>query len=347
MAIERYVVTALPYSVDPRERFHVSLYIAPRLEPTPSESELRRFPLFAAWTDRLAGAEIVLADQTGPLHTKLASATTPGLWQQAFPADTPVRSRTRPPWTERKWRSFSTRLAEQAAKGIHALSTFASPVETPLPSASPLVAVLLAVAREHKLWDGRGEYDETAVTRVLDRLVESPRELAALMRAGGRDAVYALLGEIHRARRFYERPESMQPFQARPTPGATRPRIEPPRPDFHERLSLVNDHPDLLRALGLVLDLQAKMFHALGSAALAGDRKIDPWVLEHPLCIVGFGDTRRGAEKTGVESDGLVEVGDPDMDMETLHAASFASVEGESQAVPGEHWAPPQQFSVM
>ncbi|MFO0575521.1 MAG: hypothetical protein U1A78_16120 [Polyangia bacterium] len=256
MAIERYVVTALPYSVDPRERFHVSLYVAPRLEPTTSESELRAFPLFAAWTDRLAGAEIVLADQTGPLPVKLASATTPGLWQQAFPADTPVRGRTRPAWSDRKWRSFSTRLAEQAAKGIHALSAVASPVETPLPSASPLASVLVAVAREHKLWDGRGAYDETAVTRVLDRLVESPRELAALMRAGGRDAVYALLGEIHRARRFYERPESTQPFQARPTPGATRPRIEPPRPDFHERLSLVNDHPDLLRALGLVIDLR-------------------------------------------------------------------------------------------
>ena len=63
--------------------------------------------------------------------------------------------------------------------------------------------------------------------------------------------------------------------------------------------------------------------------------------------IVGFGDTRRGSEKPGVEGDGLVEVGDPDMDMETLHAASFASVGVESQALPEEHWAPPQQFSVM
>lgn len=259
MANERYLVTALPYSVDPRERFHVSLYIAPRLTKAASDSLLRRFPLFAAWTDALARAELVLTDQTGaPYAVQPASTPTAGLWSEAFPGDTPVRDRSRPPWSGRSWKSFSTRLAEQAGKGVHALSIVGSPLELPAPASSPLTTLIVRLAREHKLWSGREAYDETKATRALDALIEKPGELARLLRAGGVNAVWGLLGELHRARRFYERPESKQPFQARPTPGATRPRLPPPSPDFHERLSLVNDHPELLRALGLVIDLKVE-----------------------------------------------------------------------------------------
>lgn len=269
MANERYLVTVLPYSVDPRERFHVSLYIAPRLTPTPGENVLRSFPLFSAWPEALAKAQLVLSDQTGqPFAVQLASAATPGLWHEAFPGDTPVRDRTRPPFAGRAWKSFSTRLAEQAGKGVHALAVLGSPLDLPSPATSPLVALVTRIAREHKLWSTRQPYDESHATRELDSLIERPAELSRLMRAGGLNAVWALLGELHRARRFYERPESTQAFQPRPTPGATRPRPAPPSPDFHERLSLVNDHPELLRALGLVIDLRVDA-HDLSRLAAA------------------------------------------------------------------------------
>lgn len=257
MANERYLVTALPYSVDPRERFHVSLYIAPRLTPTATDKTLSRFALFSAWTDALSRAQLVLTDQTGqPYSVQPASAPTPGLWSEAFPGSTAVRDRARPPWSGRAWKSFSTRLAEQAGKGVHALAIIGSPLDLPAPATSPLATLIIRLAREHKVWSGRNVYDESVATRQLDALIEKPGELERLLRAGGLNAVWALLGELHRARRFYERPESQQAFAARPTPGAKRPRLAPPSPDFHERLSLVNDHPELLRALGLVIDLQ-------------------------------------------------------------------------------------------
>lgn len=117
---------------------------------------------------------------------------------------------------------------------------------------------MTVIGRHTKLWTGRTGYDESAATAALDKLLASPELLARMRQAGGLDAVFAALAELHRARRFYERPESQQPFQARPTPGATRPKLSPPAPDFHERLSLVNDHPELLRALGLVIDLRVE-----------------------------------------------------------------------------------------
>ena len=57
--------------------------------------------------------------------------------------------------------------------------------------------------------------------------------------------------EIHRARRFYERPEAQAHLQRAPRPGARRCHDRRrPGPDFHERCSLVGDHPALQRSSG-------------------------------------------------------------------------------------------------
>lgn len=140
MANERFLVTALPYSVDPAARFHVSLYVTPRLDASATDRQLRQFPLFAAWTDALVHARLGLADQTGqPFQVTAVSEIKPGLWADAFPGDTQVRDRTRPPWSGRQWKSFSTRFSEQAAKALHALAVAGSPLDLPAPSQSPLV----------------------------------------------------------------------------------------------------------------------------------------------------------------------------------------------------------------
>ena len=34
------------------------------------------------------------------------------------------------------------------------------------------------------------------------------------------------------------------------------PKLDPPKPDFHERVASVGDHPALLRRLGLVIELR-------------------------------------------------------------------------------------------
>ena len=76
------------------------------------------------------------------------------------------------------------------------------------------------------------------------------------MIAGERNWLRRMALELHRARRFYERPEAQREYQERPTPGAASPPVERPEPEFHERCAMAGDHPSLLRRLGLVIDLK-------------------------------------------------------------------------------------------
>ncbi len=108
-------------------------------------------------------------------------------------------------------------------------------------------------------FQGRG-WDESIITRALDRAVgegERKRSLAQIEKSmAALDPVSRLTQETHRARRFYERPESAAEYRERPIDGYTPPLPPRPEPDFHERCALVADNPSLQRLLGLVVDLQ-------------------------------------------------------------------------------------------
>jgi hypothetical protein len=62
--------------------------------------------------------------------------------------------------------------------------------------------------------------------------------------------------ELHRCRRYYERPESQDEYKRRPNPKAKVPKVELARSEFHERCAAAGDHGELLRRLGLVVDLR-------------------------------------------------------------------------------------------
>ncbi len=77
--------------------------------------------------------------------------------------------------------------------------------------------------------------------------------------------------ELHLARRFYERPESLeqQTYRERPDPddASSRPVPLPERQgEFHERVTVLGDHAELLRRLGLVIDLVVADVDRLGRA---------------------------------------------------------------------------------
>ena len=106
MATEHFILTALPHASDTAARFHVSLFVSPRLAPTTPEARLGDFRVFPAWARNLIdGAEIELTDQNGPiacrprfaLHPEIVD---PELWQAVFPLDTPVRGQPAPAWQQ-------------------------------------------------------------------------------------------------------------------------------------------------------------------------------------------------------------------------------------------------------
>jgi len=79
------------------------------------------------------------------------------------------------------------------------------------------------------------------------------------------EAQNALFG----AYRFYRRPGSDRPdFPA----DYEEPKPEVPKPEFHEIVSMVADHPELLRRLGLVIDLVVEMEDAASNLPLGYSR---------------------------------------------------------------------------
>jgi len=271
MAEETFSVVALPYSRSDSRPFHVSLFVAPDLVPDGTESPLEDFPHWVAWTEGLARAEIVLFNQGGVLQSRaLMDDLDPEAWAAIFPPDTPVRRRTPPDWQHRHWRTFRAAEVHDVAKLFSFYSLATSP--TSLPTPDPEVDLISRLMTEVVGQRVRGRYDESLFTREFDRLIFEPSVSDRVSldqiekRIGAAVGLQRALLELHRARRFYERPESQVPYERRPTEDAQLPKLARPEPDFHERVSLLGDQPGVLRKLGLVIDLRVRNLEALAQS---------------------------------------------------------------------------------
>ena len=260
--MERFTVVALPYSRNPASKVHVSLFISPQLEAPGGEAPLSDSDTFVEWTKALLDAEIVLSNQSGVIASQpLLDDLAPDAWSQVFPPDTPVRSRTKLDWQQRHWRTFSAATVHDTAKFLSAISMAFNPITPGVPDREldPLVQLVNAMV---DIPSDINTYTEAGLTERFDSEVGEfgkggdilPLSRIEKRLSASRGIERAFL-ELHRARRFYERPESAMPSRPRPVEGATRDPVARPDPDFHERVSLLGDHPGVLRRLGLVVDL--------------------------------------------------------------------------------------------
>ncbi|MDH3261833.1 MAG: hypothetical protein OEM84_12800 [Acidimicrobiia bacterium] len=263
MATEFYTVIALPYSKAADATFHVSLFVSPALTPDGGEEPLKTFSLFPHWATLLTSgaAEFELSDQAGVIDAEpILKEIDPPTWDAAFPPDTPVRAPSGPEWDNRYWRTFRAAEVHNAGKLLHLAAMYVAPTSPPAPSLHPLAPLMrrLSGGSDNVKWD------ETQLTRSFDaQLGETgvPGEPGLSLDqvekviAGQQDPFSKLTLELHRARRFYERPESALPYQDRPDLNPVVEKLPRPEPDFHERVSLASDHQSLQRRLGLVIDL--------------------------------------------------------------------------------------------
>ena len=265
MEQEYFILCALPYTLRASASFHVSLFVAPTIQAG-GTTLLGDWPLFRDWAQHVRSEiSITLSDQNGPIAcSPLLDPVDPDLWRAVFPADLAVRSQQVPRWEDRHWRSFSARTVMDIARGIHIATMLASPADPPAPAAHPLSDLLMRYAVQHEFLTGTGrgersrrKFDARRMTQLLDGIVESGESLAVIERmvAGEVDWMHKLALELHRCRRFYERPESQEPYRARPDPEAQPARPDLPDSEFHERCAFLGDHPAMLRRLGLVIDL--------------------------------------------------------------------------------------------
>jgi hypothetical protein len=266
MSDQKLVITVLPLTIRPDAPFHVSVHIAPKLTPSARQEPLSNFAAFAEWANVISGATITLEDANG---ASIAAASLNqidrALWAKCFPPDTPVRRPDYGDLATREWTSFPV-------KAVHDLSALAAvgsalwfPVDPPdlkilaQDRESPLRQIIktLGILRQDRDKDGRRVFGDKQLTRQLDEGLE------------GDNALTAALTILHKARRFYE------PAAGNVVNVDSIPAIAEPDPDFHERVAHYADQPELLRRLGLVIDLKVSDLARLKSATELSAR-IDP-----------------------------------------------------------------------
>jgi hypothetical protein len=268
MASERFSLTVLPVSVDPARAFHVSLHIAPRLTPSAGKNHLGDFPLFSQWGIAItSGTKLHLFDQSGQeiACTPLWAAIEPRLWPFVFPPPLSVAGPSFDTFQGRKWRTFSAKGVHDAAMAVQFISFLTSPDKPPAPSVYPFTRPIAEIARVSPIPSERDSpYDESKVTQRLDTVISD------LGRSGlantTNNPFMDMMIALHQTRRFYERPEAaVKNPPERPTGAVSQP-LERPKPDFHEQVAYLGDQPELLRRLGLVIDLRVDDLARLSAA---------------------------------------------------------------------------------
>lgn len=259
---EFYIVCALPYSLAADAPFHVSLFFSPTIR-TASPTTLATSTLFLDWAGTVrSGMDVQLFDQLGDIACEaLLNPVDARLWRALFPPSTLVASSAVPRWEQRKWRSFAARQVHDIARNLHMATIYADPTSKPQPDQHPLADAASRLFGRFKRDQQAGAMpvpDEAQLTARLDSVIESAESLATIERlvAGSSDWLERITLELHRCRRYYERPESQDTYRPRPDPKAKVPDVQRAESEFHERCAMAGDHGELLRRLGLVIDLR-------------------------------------------------------------------------------------------
>jgi hypothetical protein len=322
MASEYAVVCALPYSLSGEADFNVSLYLSPTIE-TPDETRLRQWELFPDWGETASAIRVELSDNRGIIECEAQLGTIdPNLWRALFPRTLRVMPSGVPNWSKREWSSFSARRVHDIALALHMATIISDPANPPLPTNHPLarpigdLAVQLGCYPERgRFRESLGRYDESKATARLDEALKRARSLKDLetLVAGIDDWTLRMALELHRCRRYYERPEAQWPYRADPIPGAKPPPLPENKPEFHARCALFGDHPELLRRLGLVIDVAADTNRLRDaqwlSAALYIDDDVEVSRRTRVRCH-SSGDLFTTVPRTPDWSDGVLRLGD-------------------------------------
>jgi hypothetical protein len=324
MPTETFTVCALPHSCAAGADFHVSLFVSPKLTPDVPFDELQTFSVFPHWgaivKQRIS---VELFDQAGPIEaTPLLADLKPKVWDSAFPPDTPVNGQPVPDWQQRRWRTFDARTVHDFGKAVHLATMYSSPTALPAPDDHPLADPLAQISGEYYRTQHVSEvsrrrvYDESLMTEDFDRIVESAESPGVIGRmiANTEPWLRRMALELHRTRRFYERPEEVGEYRERPIEGLVSPPLPRPEPEFHERCAIAGDHRTLQRALGLVIDLEVADPDRLRSsqwlsAAIAVDGDLGPCRLTRTRCRA-VGDALVTIAETADWVDGMARLGD-------------------------------------
>jgi hypothetical protein len=326
MAVESFLVTALPYSADPSAPRHLSLFVTHRLTPDGAQGKVGDFPHVRDWTAQLAGATITVSGRAGastraiPVTADL-TALDATLWPRVFPRSLTVLPWQTPDPASSPWRTFPAHRMQAHSLVAHMASLLSSPVDAPSVAGNVLARTLLTQLYDERLLtvdrllDLESDGLDQRVSRRLDDLAGVGRLTSGLLdAAGGASSTLLMATDAHLARRYYQRPEEAQAYLPEPT-GAPLPPVVQPPPDFHRRASLLGDLSPLLRRLGLIIDVRVDDLSALAglteiSATIEIPGLANPVPVQPRLSCEVDGSSFTASSASGDYTRGMLRLGD-------------------------------------
>jgi hypothetical protein len=252
----RLVWTPLPHRRDESGRLHASVFVSPRLEHssgpgTPTTLGDPEFERIRHWPEFLAGVELAV-EIDGHKVPAAHEAVDRKWWELLFSDTTPVTSHELPDHSATIVHTFPVGPVLDHIDSVYTAIAESSPLDhPPLTGTGPSLTGLLGTL-------GRGiaanrDIEESYRSQLLEQ--SNGRAKRTLSASEGVAGLSYLESAFWKANRFYARPESRQPYLREPDPGLIPDPPQPPTPDFHVMLAYLADHPQLLRRLGLIIDL--------------------------------------------------------------------------------------------
>jgi hypothetical protein len=254
---------AVPSGVLPDGRLRITAVMSPRLR-TDDGITLAVYADLLDWPGAVAAASwTVDADGTDLPAEVVSPAPESDLWAALFPPETPVKPWEFPDLTDRPMVTFDVMKVHAQLKGLYAKAAAASPdampslrtrrdVERPVPGLDDLLSEVVR--------PGQTRYGELerrlGVSGTADRLLSDAREQALARKAAGirgGPTIHPLppgtAFEVERAALFHSSPED-EPREMPADGEHYRATV-----DFHQMVGSLGDYPELLRRLGLAVDL--------------------------------------------------------------------------------------------
>ena len=257
----KIIWTGLPHEIKD-EKLKLSVFVSMRLTipGTSGYGKLADFPTVLDWPKTINETKFAVEFTSGPkLQAEKITAEIDGKWwNKLFTEDTPVKSFSTPDYSNVFIRTLPVRNVLGYIKDTYKTVATKWPTDHPSiidpdPKKTPeFIQHLDKLIRLNKnLQEARDKLERVLMTRVENEL--SIRALEPGVRIDS--SLDPVQSDFLRAHRFYYRPEQREPL----IPGVVH-RVpdapEPPSFDFHEIIALLGDSPDILRLLGLIVDLE-------------------------------------------------------------------------------------------
>ncbi|MCG8925514.1 hypothetical protein [Lentzea sp. CC55] len=263
MSSQTITWTVLPNGLTPAlDRVFFSVHVAPRLSTAPDPAgSLNDFADWHDWPGKVSAATFGLEfpgvlDRNGaPLRVSARRVSTPVSrhWKALFPLSSRVAGHKLPKIVKRRLRSYPTRHVRDFVNQRYGLFGARYPEQFP-----PLNDLAAADAfgpvgfefDSDRTGPGlqRKERLRTALEKLFTLDSQDPARWAVPFRPGDAATADGIGTSFLQAERFHRRRE---PVAGDP------PRLDPPKLDFHQVVSMTREHNHLQRLLGLVLDFES------------------------------------------------------------------------------------------